>query len=109
MSDLSLCQTHLRDSDLEKIGTLKNLKMLDISSNTELTDKGLAALANLPKLKTLRASGCNFTSKCSATLKTLPALKDLKLGTHQFTFKEQHQLEQELPHVRMTYEAQVRL
>ncbi len=106
---LSACQLHLKDQDLEKIATMRNLEALDIGSNTELTDKGLEALSNMPKLKCLMAPGCHFTPNCIETLKKFPALRELEMAEGQYSFQQQQQFEQGLPHVRLTYKAQAQV
>jgi Leucine-rich repeat (LRR) protein len=65
----------LKDADLKGIGSLQNLRYLNLSSNAELSDDGLAELGNLKKLRFLALRGTKITA---AGLKHLSGLQELE-------------------------------
>jgi hypothetical protein len=86
LEDLNICQIReWTDAGIiEAVAKMKNLRILSIG-NTDIGDKGFAALAALPKLEELHMIGTKVTEKGSLAIGRFPALRKLRIGMHQIT------------------------
>jgi hypothetical protein len=95
-SDTRLCHCHVidhtRSVSFADLTRLVKLESLDISSNDNIDDSNLAAIANLGSLTSLNMSGCGKGGKASveAVCNTLTSLRNLTdLDLKRFIFAEQ--------------------
>ncbi|KAG6472126.1 leucine-rich repeat receptor protein kinase HPCA1-like [Zingiber officinale] len=69
------------------IGTLSELRILDLSFNNELGGQLTPSIGSLMKLTTLILAGCSFTGSIPDELGSLQNLSYLALNSNQFTGK----------------------
>lgn len=81
---LQLGESNLTDKDLEVIGTLTNLRKLNISKNA-VGDEGARWLLSLVNLEYLNLYETNVSDSIVSKLVTLPALKELYLWRTKVT------------------------
>lgn len=79
LRELSLKSAGLKDDDLKLISQIHDLKELAISSNPDITNRGLAYLSNCKKLKKLQLRHIATKPGCAATLAQIKGLKTLML------------------------------
>ncbi len=75
---VDLHHTHITDSDLEVLESLKQVRTLNLYG-TSITDAGLAHLTGLTKLETVHLSSTAVTGSGLQYLGRLPGLRDLNL------------------------------
>ena len=75
---LSLAQTGLQDSDLNRVAEFTNLRRLRIENNP-LTNQGLTSLSKLSKLEVLNLNGTQITAQGLSQLIPLKNLQSLYL------------------------------
>src|SRR5262245_37205574 len=75
--ELRLDHTLVRDADLEQLDGLESKLRRVNFSRTELTDEGLARLAEMTDLRQLRLSSDKITDEALASLERLPHLRYL--------------------------------
>ena len=69
----------IKDAGAEQIAKLKNLELLILASNSEITDAGLAHLAALSQLKKLDIKGCKVSDGAVDKLKQgIPGLEVIR-------------------------------
>ena len=85
---LILFRTPITDAGIKHLGKLKNLRLLDLTQN-ELSDEGLKGLADLSQLETLMIGKLgvelSITDRGVASLEGLTKLKSLSLRDTQIT------------------------
>lgn len=80
---LSLAQTRVTDSGLERLKDCKSLRELDLYFAEFFTDDGVAALHGLSKLERLNLRGTKVTSRSFEHLSRLTALRSLDISYSQ--------------------------
>jgi len=65
---------------VEDLRTCHSLRLLNLSENRKVTDRGLTRLAALPWITGLNLSSCDLTSEGLAALTALPRLESLNLS-----------------------------
>lgn len=72
----------ITDAGVANLAGLKQLRELDLS-NTEVSDQGLAVIAQLPRLETLQLAGTKITDEGVAQLAGLKHLRELNLAFNE--------------------------
>lgn len=72
-------RTELGDAEIERLSQLRELEVLDLPLALHVTDKGLYALAQHPRLKLIRIRAPQLSDEGLPTLTTLPELRWLHL------------------------------
>lgn len=88
ISYLTMTNCDLNDSDLEKIATMPNLTELQIRSNAGITDKGIAKLAPLKRLKSLDLVDCRISPSWVKSLQKIPNLRLVNIKTESWSAAE---------------------
>ncbi|HEY9713860.1 MAG TPA: hypothetical protein V6C72_10345, partial [Chroococcales cyanobacterium] len=97
LQQLYLRRTGVEDSDLEKIGRLSNLRVLDISENEGFSSKGFAHLAQLPHLEELYADRSGISDDCIQYLSSMKKLKVLTVSNDKLSSQGRIRAIQALP------------
>jgi hypothetical protein len=84
---LLLCKTQTSNDGLKHVGELRHLEELFMWDAREVTDAGIAHLADLRRLQYLHCSNSQITDESLRVLATLPRLKGLSLQGNRFTDK----------------------
>ena len=84
---LLLTETQVSDDGLESVGRLPELEELFIWDGATITDKGVAHLRMLPKLKFLLLGGAAITDEAVSHLANVSTLETLLLDTNSLTDK----------------------
>ncbi|MBC8000437.1 MAG: protein kinase [Leptolyngbya sp.] len=85
---LTMTNCDLKDADLEKIATMPNLTELQIRSNAGITDKGIAKLAPLKRLKSLDLVDCKTSPAWVKSLQKIPNLRLVNIKTESWSAAE---------------------
>lgn len=80
---LELRQADINDSGLSILANARRLRRLDIGFSDRVTDAGLASLRGLLELEEFSISGARLNGPGLAHLADLPALRSLRLGSCQ--------------------------
>ncbi len=97
MKSLALVDCHITDRDLKLIGTLENLKMLDLRENTDITDSNLQSLCSLKNLDRLDISQTKVSPRGLAILQKFPSLSQVTIGDSSWRSEDIDILDQGLP------------
>ncbi len=101
LRSLSLKNAGLRDSDLKLIAQMANLKDLTIGGNREITNQGLAYLADCKKLRKLQIKHIPIKPGGAAVLAKIKGLKLLLLSPQSFSEAEVRALHRALPECKI--------
>ena len=78
---LELCGGGISDAGVARVGgALSALRILNLSQNLGITDRGVAALAELPVLESLNLSHTQIGAAGLASLRRIPSLTSLALN-----------------------------
>lgn len=80
LRDLSLRSTTLSDHALVSLARAQSLEQIRIDDSKQITNDGLVALLDLPKLESLSASGTSITNLCARTLAKMPVLRYARIS-----------------------------
>ncbi len=83
--------------DFAAIAKLEKLEILDVSHNKTTTDRGIARLDSLKRLRALVLSNTDVTDSCIDVLASLPSLEALDLEHTKVTASGISRIEQALP------------
>jgi hypothetical protein len=97
---LHCSRTALGDADLQKLGVVPRLEVLDLRA-TKVSDSGLKHIARLTGLKELWLSDTAVTDSGLAQLRLLARLSTLDLGDTKVTDAGVDKLQQALPNCRI--------
>jgi hypothetical protein len=98
---LKVAGTKISDDGMAKLQGLTHLESLDVGGCTGVTDKGVAALATLPKLGTLWLSGTKITDAGLVELAKMSELADVWLFNTKITEDGLKMLRKALPKLIM--------
>ena len=104
-SDWNLGRTRVTDKGLAALAAIHSLQSLKIDY-VPLTDAGLAALKQLPNLKELGLDNTNITDASIATLAAFKTLKSLDLYHTRITKNGYQSLKTSLPECRIFFDEQ---
>ncbi len=100
LTKLDMSSTTVSDDQLEFLNSLSNLEDLSLS-NTEITDAGLKKLVGLTNLKTLRLSGTKITGKGLRELKNIKNLELIHVDDLDLTGQDIADLKKHLPNIKV--------
>lgn len=101
LQDLQLGESRVTDEGAREIvAQFRNLKMLDLQG-TEITDKGVAALAALPHLEWLCLTNTSVTDSGILALRSVSTLRDLYLTSSTVHSESITSLQHALPGLRI--------
>jgi uncharacterized protein (TIGR03067 family) len=98
---LDLSQTEVSDAGLTELKRHQTLEVLDVSCAKRVTEKGVAALADLPKLRVLNVRGLKVTPAGLMPLTNLQNLKVLTLDRTALSDKLNWELRQKRVELRL--------
>jgi len=85
---VDLAGTAVTDSDLEQFDFPAGVTEIDLG-RTAVTDRGVAALVQLPNLEVLGLQGTTVSEGCLESLRKMPALCEVHLSSTQVTPQRQ--------------------
>jgi Leucine Rich repeat len=90
----------LRDSDLEALKPLKQLKVLGLNG-TRITDHGLEAVRELPSLEYVDLGGTQITSAGLERLRGMPRLKMVRIEGTAITLEQSAAFQRSAPNLEL--------
>lgn len=97
---LYLGEAGLNDAELAGLKTLTLLESLDISGNTQITDKGMETVKTLERLQSLSIAKTGVTNQGLMELKVLDGLRSLYVGGSKITGDAADKFAEEMPNLR---------
>lgn len=79
LEEINLAETTITDVGMHSLGRLPHLTYVDIEGAPEVTNRGLASLADCQKLVSFNASATSIDEGCLDTLQKLPHLDDVSI------------------------------
>ncbi|QEG31134.1 Leucine Rich repeats (2 copies) [Gemmata obscuriglobus] len=101
LRDLRLPGAGLSDPELAPLKALTRLEQLDLSENAQVTDKGMATVKTLERLRGLYLAKTGLTDKGLAELKGLEGLRSLYVGGTKVTADAAEQFADDMPNLRV--------
>jgi hypothetical protein len=93
----------LKDNDLKLIAQIANLRDLTIGGNRDITNQGLAYLADCKKLRKLQIKHIPIKPGCAEVLAKIKGLTLLIVPTRSFNDAEVSALHRALPECRIHF------
>lgn len=100
---LSLKNAGLKDNDLQLIAQMANLRDLTIGGNREITNQGLAYLADCKKLRKLQIKHIPIKPGCAEVLAKIKGLTLLLVSPRTFSETELSALQRALPECKIDF------
>ena len=101
LEELNLSRTGIGDQTIMAMGRLKNLTDIDLSDNKKVTNRGIASLSSLPRLRQIILSNTGVTPAVSKILKKFPSLEGIKFNRQDLKPGELEKMQAELPKVKI--------
>ncbi|MBP3960160.1 hypothetical protein J8F10_33455 [Gemmata sp. G18] len=101
LRELRIPNAGLTDTELVGLKKLALLESLDISENPQVTDKGMATIKTLERLRALYLSKTAVSDKGLFELKTLDGLRTLYAGSTKITADGAEKFADEMPNLRV--------
>ncbi len=101
LRDVRLPGSGLSDVEVAGLKKLTLLESLDVSDNPQFTDKGLAAIKTLDRLRALYLAKTGITDKGLIELKGLEGLRTLYVGSTKVTPNAADKFADEMPNLRV--------
>ena len=101
LRELRIPSAGLTDTELVGLKKLALLESLDISENPQVTDKGMATIKTLERLRALYLSKTAVSDKGLFELKALDGLRTLYAGSTKITADGAEKFADEMPNLRV--------
>jgi len=101
IQDLYLAQTDLTNASLHNLSGMRALSTLDISDNSQITDRGMLGLTDVPSLSVLYLQGCSVTPAIADFIAQHERLAAVAIRVDRWQIKDVQALLKRFPKVKL--------
>lgn len=96
LNEIQMQNCQLDDVSAKDISQCRQLRVLSVSDNKDITDSGVGYLCDLQKLYWLDLSGTSVSPNCTESLSKMPALRKVELGKMDWSVEQKKAFERDL-------------